>query len=134
MPSTENLPAADERLNRCIELIVAILRRYGAIELTGQQVVLPVTFRDPDPSDAGAACVRQMQVEEIEYLDEGSFALRLTEAIPAGRSLTRKAAAAHKAQTEQRIVVRRNGAAQLPRIAPQELDRVREAAEAFDQN
>lgn len=132
MSSTDFLLSADEQQNRCIELTVAKLRRYGAIELTGQALVVPVTFREDDASGTEASCVKTMQVEEIEYLDEGSFALRVTEALPERGRLTKKAAAELRARTEQRIVIRRDCAAQLPRIDPADLDRIRAAAEAFD--
>lgn len=86
-------------------------------------------------AEPAAAYIKTMQVEEIEYAGEGSFILRMTELPDETRSrLTKKAAAALRAATEQRIVIRRDGAAHYPRIAPDELDRIREAVEAFDRS
>lgn len=138
MSSADTLRPDTERHNRCIGLIVAKLRKYGAIDLARQQIVVHVRFRDPDPSEADTDDdIKAMNVEEIEYMDEGSFALSLSEALPQtgpARRLTKKAAAALRTQTEQRIVIRRDCAGQLPRIAPEELGLICEGVEAFDRN
>lgn len=138
MPSADTLRPDTERHNRCIGLIVAKLRKYGAIDLARQQIVVHVRFRNPDPSEADTDDdIKAMSVEEIEYMDEGSFALSLSEALPQtgpARRLTKKAAAALRTQTEQRIVIRRDCAGQLPRIAPEELGLICEGVEAFDRN
>lgn len=138
MSSADTLRSDTEQHNRCIGLIVAKLRKYGAIDLTRQQIVVHARLRDPDPSEAGTDDgIKAMSVEEIEYMDEGSFALSLSEALPQtgpARRLTKKAAAALRTQTEQRIVIRRDCAGQLPRIAPEELGLICEGVEAFDRN
>lgn len=152
MTATDTRSLRNEQQNRRIAQIVSILRKYGAIEFARQGIVVHVAFADPAAeaaeTDGGRVFgtetdrpgkegdtvrVKTMQVEEIEYTGEGSFAVRVTEA-PDGTRLTKKAAAALRAQTEQRIVIRRDGAAEFPRIDPEELDRICEAVEAFDRS
>lgn len=141
MAVTDLTATTNEEQNRCIARIIPILRRYGAIDLTRQEIVVQVAFAHPDAEGAatdatGKADVKPMHIEEIEYAGEGAFALRVTEAAdgPEAARLTKKAAATLRAQTERQIVLHRDGAAQFPRIASEALDRICEAVEAFDRS